>query len=176
VFLGEAQSGSGRPLPPPPGFFDKSQTNDPRVKARAIERRDEALGAVVAHEIARVVQGDLQCPHPTATREAGDAIWTPGEARAAIDAAARLYSAPRVLSADAMAIDFLLASGASSDKTSEEAYVAILTLFDQLPSSAYSKVHQVPGTASAGTVRIGVVRAAANHWRDRATAPSNGHP
>jgi hypothetical protein len=174
VFLARKQSSGARPLPPPAGLFEAAQTADPRVKARFVERRDEALGAVVAHEIAHVVQEDLKCPHPTAAREIGDTIWTAQEARAAIDVASHgVYAAHRVLAADAMAADLLLASGASRDPTAEEAYVAVLTVFDHLPMSAYARLHQVPGTMTAGSVRTSLVRAAAKHWRDRPHAPSN---
>ena len=84
AFLARTQLPGRRLLPPPPGFFDAPV-------AGAEDRLADVLSFVIARELVRLRAGDLVCPRPTATREAGDDVWTPAEAKAAAAIANRLY-------------------------------------------------------------------------------------
>lgn len=53
-------------------------------------RLREILLFVAVREIARITAGELTCPHPTPTREQGDAIWTRAEALEAMRVSGRL--------------------------------------------------------------------------------------
>lgn len=102
AFLARTQLPGRRLLPPPPGFFDPRSTSE----AEAEERLLDVLSFVVARELVRVRAGDLVCPRPTATREAGDDVWTPAEAKAATVIATRLYpSVARDAEATARVLD-----------------------------------------------------------------------
>ena len=106
AFLARSQRPTERLLPPPPGFFGNDAQRDPA------ELRRDALAFVLGRELEHVRAGDVTCPHPTATKERGDDVWTAAERRAAFALAARTYRAdarPRDLAAAAR----LFAAGGS---------------------------------------------------------------
>ena len=84
AFLVRTQLPGRRLLPPPPGFFATGASARP-------ERTAEIVGWIVARELARFRAGNLACPHPTATRETGDAVWTSDERAFAAKVATTLY-------------------------------------------------------------------------------------
>jgi hypothetical protein len=164
--MGESRAGA-RTLSPPPGFYEAAQANDARVKERVEARRRDAIDMLVGHEVAHVTQGDFTCPHPTATRESGDATWTVAEARAAQAMSERVYTSSRVLAADATATRWLIAQRSITNATptsNEEAYVALLTVFNHLPASAYARLHQAPAPPRRGP-SAQIVRASAAQTR-----------
>jgi len=85
-FVARAQLPGQRLLPPPPGFFSAAK---PAVTFE--DRLREALAFVLAREMAHMKAGDLVCPHPTATHESGDDVWTDDEQRAALEGAKKIY-------------------------------------------------------------------------------------
>lgn len=85
-YLARVQIPGRRLLPPPAGFY-VAQT----AGSSESERFREAVAFVVARETAHLVAGDLRCPHPTATREHGDHVWTEAERRKARETADVLY-------------------------------------------------------------------------------------
>lgn len=88
-FLARAQLPGRKLLPLQPGAYP----SDPNGRIDTIARRrlESALAFVVGHEVARLRAGDVTCPRPTATREAGDATWTRDERRRALESAERVY-------------------------------------------------------------------------------------
>jgi hypothetical protein len=161
AFLASAPSREGvRALPPPAGFFDASQARAPAKLALEGVRLREILGAVVAHELTHLVQGDLVCPNPTATHERGDDLWTREERDHAVAVALKIYAPLRVLAADGDATRCLLDAGMT-----EQGGLAWLSLVDRIegahgaPGSTYLALHHDGG------VRAEVVRAAADQWR-----------
>jgi hypothetical protein len=86
TFLARSQLPGRRLLPPPPGTFVAAKPADTRM-----ERFHEIIDFVVARELAHFRAGDLACRKPTATREAGDAVWTAAERRAALGTAPSVY-------------------------------------------------------------------------------------
>jgi len=158
TFLARAQLPGRRLLPPPPGAF---------IAARPAPTRDrrfhEILAFVVAREIAHVRAGDLACPKPTPTREAGDDVWTAGEKRAAEETARRLYPG-RGLERDREAITAVLEAG--GDATGALAWLRFLTQLevDRVAAIArfdpsYVKHH--PASAA----RLAMVKGVADTWR-----------
>jgi hypothetical protein len=86
TFLARSQLPGRRLLPPPPGTFVAAKPAETRT-----ERFREIVSFIVARELAHFRAGDLACPKPTATREAGDDVWTSAERRAAALTAPRVY-------------------------------------------------------------------------------------
>lgn len=86
AFLARSQVPGRRLLPPPPGFYVAES-----AAATYDDRLHESLAFVVAREVTHMRAGQLVCPHPTVTKEAGDTEWTSGEHRRALEAAAALY-------------------------------------------------------------------------------------
>ncbi len=79
---------------------------------RIDELRDDIFTFVVALELERLRRGELVCPSPTATRESGDAQWTPEEAARA--AALSQDSRPKAqMERDACAIELVTRLGRS---------------------------------------------------------------
>jgi hypothetical protein len=70
-----------RPVEPAPGTF----TGPSGAASAELEGRlyDAMIESVVAVELAHLARGDVLCAHPTPTREAADADWSPAEAAAA---------------------------------------------------------------------------------------------
>lgn len=89
AFLARSQIAGARLLPPPAGSFDHSAS--PGTEASYEARLHETLSFVLAAELARARARDITCPHPTMTRERGDAVWTASEAKGALAVAARIY-------------------------------------------------------------------------------------
>lgn len=87
AFLATAQRPGERLLPPPPGFFGDAALRD----VAALRR--EALVFVLGREVEHLRAGDLRCPRPTATKEAGDDVWTPAEKAEALRSARTTYRA-----------------------------------------------------------------------------------
>lgn len=103
-FLARSQLPGRRLLPPPPGFYvaeSAAGTYDERLR--------ESLAFVVARELTHFRTGQLVCAHPTATKEAGDDVWTAAEHRRALENAATLY--PGRANDDAEAIVRVLDAG-----------------------------------------------------------------
>jgi hypothetical protein len=164
-FLAESQRSGTRSLPPPPGFFDATQTNAARKMDVEAARFREIVAGIVAHELEHLLQGDLVCPNPTATHERGDDEWTREEREHAVTVAEKLYTPPRVLAADGAGIDRLLDLGLT-----EKGELAWLSTQDRIERVARERVdHPVPSTYlrlhEACGVRAEVVRAEANRWR-----------
>jgi hypothetical protein len=67
------------------------------------------LAHLIATEIEHVVRHDVTCPHPTATHERGDDVWTPDEQRAAVGLATKAHDPTRVVAADAASTYRILA-------------------------------------------------------------------
>jgi hypothetical protein len=163
-----------RPVPPPSGFFDSLQrgpTARQDLERRVREARfHEMVAAVLAHELERLIKGELVCPHPTATHERGDDAWTPGERAQALAVALRLSARESVLAADAAATTLLLEEGRT-----ERGGLAWLKVMGRLErvgqpgrvASTYLRLHPDSGARGA------VVRATAEAWRLlRAASPS----
>ena len=85
-FLAAEQRPRARLLAPPPGTFDRRAA--PVIGARAAAAFVDIVRWIVAREAALHALGFVACPAPTATHEAGDAVWTDDE-RARAFAAAR---------------------------------------------------------------------------------------
>ena len=160
-FLAQSQIGGRRLLPPPAGFY---ASQEPGV-AQEIRLR-EALSFVLARELTHLRAGDLICPHPTATHEDGDDVWTAAEARRALETAPAIYgvTATRVRARDEEAITRVLDGGRS-----ELGALALLRFFARLetdrPSApgrfAPTYLVQHPGSSA----RAAVVGAAAQNHR-----------
>jgi hypothetical protein len=86
TFLARSQLPGRRLLPPPAGSFVAAKPADTRTA-----RFREIIAFVVARELAHFRAGDLACPKPTATREAGDDVWSAAERRAAAETARAVY-------------------------------------------------------------------------------------
>lgn len=90
--LASAKLQNARVMPPPAGFYDAAPAKDPKpVAAKQLEVFREALAHVIARELVHMAVGDLRCPNPTITREAGDDVWTPAERARALSGALRVY-------------------------------------------------------------------------------------
>jgi hypothetical protein len=160
ALLAGSQRQGVRPLPPPAGFFDASQSRSPaRVALEAVRFR-EIVGGVVAHELAHLVQGDLVCPNPTATHESGDDQWTREEREHALAVALKIYAPLRVLAADGAATSRILDAGLT-----EQGDLAWLSVVDRLESARADAVSTYLSLHHDGGVRAEVVRAAADQWR-----------
>lgn len=114
AFLASAQRPGERLLPPPPGFFGDAALGD----VAALRR--EALVFVLGREVEHLRAGDLRCPRPTATKEAGDDVWTPAEKAEA------LHSARATYRADARARDLPAAARAFAAGASGRGMLATL--------------------------------------------------
>jgi hypothetical protein len=106
-----------RLLPPPPGVLPTYESEAPR-RARD-ELAAKAFRALVTHlvaaEVAHVLAGDVRCPHPTATHERGDDVWTPEEHRAALRQASAFHTPKNVVTADVLGTQLALAAGEPED-------------------------------------------------------------
>lgn len=158
AFIARVQVPGRRLLPPPPGSFTREQggaTQEVRLR--------EALSFVVARELTHLRAGDLVCPHPTATHEAGDDEWTTSEQRRALEGAASLYPG-RAVQRDLEATARVLDAGRS-----EQGALGLLRFFAQL--EAERAVHAsrfMPTYLSlhpAAAVRAATVRSAAREHR-----------
>jgi hypothetical protein len=86
AYVARTQIPGRRLVPPPPGFFTAelaARTYDDRLR--------ESLAFVVARELTHLRGGQLTCPKPTATKEAGDDEWTAAEHRRALENVTTLY-------------------------------------------------------------------------------------
>jgi hypothetical protein len=109
--LARSQQPGRRMLPLPKSSF---RPEGPQVlRAHRIDAlRDEILTFVLALEVERLRRGELVCQAPTATRESGDAQWTPEEAAHA--AALPRDSRPEAQEArDACALELVTSLGRS---------------------------------------------------------------
>ncbi len=167
AFLAGSQAEGVRALPPPAGFFDAAQARAPAKLALEAVRLREIAGAVVAHELQHLVQGDLVCPNPTATHERGDDVWTREEREHALAVALKIYATGRVLAADGAATTRLLDAGMT--ELGNLGWLSVVSRIEGTPAekgSTYLALHHDGG------VRAEVVRAAADQWRRlRAAAP-----
>jgi hypothetical protein len=181
TFLAEAQrSGAGkagvRPLPPPMGFFDASEGLPAAGVKLEVERFREIVGAIVGHELTQFVQGNLVCPHPTATHERGDDEWTPDERERSLAWALGGYTAERVFSADRETTVRLLDSGLT-----ERGSLAWLRIVGPI-ERALEESPSCQDTSSLPTylrlhknseARAEVIRSAAREWRRTRVASSS---
>jgi hypothetical protein len=159
--LAASQRAGARLLPPPAGFFDVAGDADPSsVRAVYEQRLRETLSAIIARELAHSVRGDLTCPHPTATKEPGDDVWTPSEQRAALELAPRLSNEARGLQREVDALRMAEAAGRTS-----EGYVAFLTfLAKAAPSPTSTTARLYTKTHGAPARRAEAVRSAKAPW------------
>jgi hypothetical protein len=108
-----------RLVPPPPGFYTAelaAKTYDDRLR--------ESLSFVVARELTHLRAGQITCPKPTATKEAGDDEWSASEHRRALENAGTLY--PGRGAHDGEAIVRVLTAGRT-----ERGALGLLRFFDQ---------------------------------------------
>ena len=73
-----------RPLPVPPALATSTDALGGAVAEVAHAFVLDALAWVVADEVAPALAGDVVCPAPTVTHEAGDDEWTPSEHQEAL--------------------------------------------------------------------------------------------
>jgi|HubBroStandDraft_2_1064218.scaffolds.fasta_scaffold73788_2 hypothetical protein len=167
-----------RPMPPPPGFFDGSETCS--VAGRNLDgaRFAEIVGAVVARELTRLVRGELACPNPTATHERGDDRWTPEERQQSL-AWELAHDAPvDGFSAEDNATTCILDVGLT-----ERGGLAWLRVADRVERAMRESVSRGGGGLMQtylrlhpnSLARIEVVRAAADRW-EKAHAPPPTRP
>lgn len=119
AYVARTQVTGRRLVPPPPGFYTAelaAKTYDDRVR--------ESLAFVVARELTHLRAGQITCPKPTATKEAGDDEWTTAEHRRALENVGTLY--PGRGSHDGEAIVRVLAVGRT-----ERGAIGLLRFFDQ---------------------------------------------
>jgi hypothetical protein len=119
AYVARTQVPGRRLVPPPPGFYTAelaANTYDDRLR--------ESLSFVVARELTHLRAGQLTCPKPTATKEAGDDEWTTAEHRRALENVGTLY--PGSGAHDGEAIVRVLAVGRT-----ERGALGLLRFFDQ---------------------------------------------
>jgi len=119
AYVARTQVPGRRLVPPPPGFYTAelaAKTYDDRLR--------EGLAFVVARELTHLRAGQLTCPKPTATKEAGDDEWTTAEQRRALENVATLY--PGRTTHDGEAIVRVLDAGRT-----ERGALGLLRFFDQ---------------------------------------------
>ena len=157
AFLARTQLQGRRLLPPPPGFYVAelaAATYDDRLR--------ESLAFVVARELTHIRVGQLVCPHPTATKEAGDDAWTPAEHRHALELVAHLY--PGRGAHDDEATVRVLDAGLPEDGA-----LGLLRLFGQLEAEQRLAVSRFAPTYRSlypqSALRASAVRAAADGHR-----------
>jgi hypothetical protein len=164
TLLARAQRRDARPLPPPaprrPAQVVGSRSGGASDLARGFT--EDALAWLVADELARAVAGDVVCPRPTVTREAGDGEWTPTERAEALARAPSRMGAATERPADVWATHAVLARHGS-----EGPAVTLLRVMARLEearppggASVYLTLH--PGSRE----RAEVVEVAAWTWRD----------
>lgn len=163
--LAESQRSGMRTIPPSPGFFDPAQSHSARKIEVESTRFREIVASVLSHELARLIQGDLVCPNPTATHERGDDEWTREEREHALAVAQRLYTLPRVFAADGTGVEWLFDSGRTEQgelawlSTMDRIERASKARLDPTAPSTYLRLHEACG------LRAEIVRAAAEGWR-----------
>jgi hypothetical protein len=159
--LATQQRPGERLVAPPPGFYEPAHATREVADLQSTKLHD-LLAHLVAEEIAQMTAGSIVCPTPTATHERGDDTWTPQEHASALAAAAKLYDAPRVVTADAVGTAYALDAGANEEPTAAfftPLLAAVESSARARESFGYVRFH--PGA----TVRAQVVRTAANSWR-----------
>lgn len=148
AFVSRTQIAGRRIVPPPPGFFE---ADEPVVAYE--DRFGGALAFVLARELAHFRAGDLVCPHPTATKESGDDVWSIAEQRHAARIALSVYPGQQV-DRDAEATERLLGSGYT-----EKGAIALLRFFGALGRFDPSYTVHHPGS-SVRALTVGRVVAA----------------
>lgn len=119
AYVARTQVPGRRLVPPPPGFYTAelaARTYDDRLR--------ESVSFVVARELAHLRAGQLACPKPTATKEAGDDEWTSAEHRRALENTGSLYPGRGTHDGEAI-VRVLLA------RRSERGALGLLRFFDQ---------------------------------------------
>lgn len=119
AYVARTQVPGRRLVPPPPGFYTAelaAKTYDDRLR--------ESLSFVVARELTHLRAGQITCPKPTATKEAGDDEWTTAEHRKALENVGTLY--PGRGTHDGEAIVRVLDAGRN-----ERGALGLLRFFDQ---------------------------------------------
>jgi hypothetical protein len=119
AYVARTQIPGRRLVPPPPGFYTAelaAKTYDDRLR--------ESLAFVVARELTHLRSGQITCPKPTVTKEAGDDEWTTAEHRNALENAPELY--PGRGSHDGEAVVRALAVGRT-----ERGALGLLRFFDR---------------------------------------------
>ncbi len=148
------QRAGERLLPPVPGAFEAKDSRATETIHTA--RFRESLSGVLGHELSIFVRGELTCPHPTATHERGDDVWTQEEAELAHDIAARLYGKGRIRGRDQDAVLFTVAT--KGEALGYIGWLAFLTAMDNADAHpAWSYTTQRPDSAR----RLEVVERAA---------------
>ncbi|MBX3226899.1 MAG: hypothetical protein KIT84_34025 [Labilithrix sp.] len=118
-YLAKNQAPGKRLLPPPPGTF--TTTDGGTLRA------EDAIGAlsfVLAREVEHLRARDLVCPHPTATKESGDAVWTAAERSAAAATARTVYPGQAAVRDEAALNDLVDTAGVESVKLDVLAFFA----------------------------------------------------
>jgi hypothetical protein len=164
ALLAAEQRPGERLLPPPPA----PHADLPRMSKELAERQSSHFRAMVAmliaHEMAHLSSGDLVCPRPTATHEAGDDTWTPQEHAAALRARGGHDDPRRRLAADVTGTAYAVGAGVREEPLAE-LLVRVMAEVERSPRAlaafTYARTH------AASTVRAQVLRAAAAAARAR---------
>jgi hypothetical protein len=159
--LAREQRVGERLLPPPPGAFEPArgaQASTPPTDELQSKRFRAIVLYLVAAEVAHALAGDVTCPHPTATHERGDDVWTSQEHAAALRIAMASHTPRSVVTADAVGTGLALTAGEREDALA--AFLApFLAAVEPSPSArdAFTYLRLHAGSA----VRAQVVRTAA---------------
>ncbi len=169
ALLARAQQPGARPLPSTGEANHAGGAADATI-AVAQAFVDDALGWLVADEVAREVSGEVMCPRPTATRERGDDDWTPSERAEALARAPARMTAGRGPAADAWATARLLARG-GSEVPAAEVLDALAPLEEAHPRGetwGYLALH--PGSRE----RADALRVGGWEWREERAGEAGG--
>lgn len=144
--LARAQATGARPLPPPAPLEATPGATPLDGATQTFER--SLLAWIVAGELAHMLDGDVVCPHPTATHERADDEWTAGEHREALARAAERLA--HVETCDAWATSRLLESEQPDDAV--VAFFSVLAPLEEArhAGESWSYLTHHPGARARG--------------------------